>query len=387
MKTIVQLVEEQKEYFLGKDTAAKQAVEANIAPVEADPSSASRAYVVGEQLFLNDVLYDVTSPISVGDAIVVNTNITAANKLSADIKSKIDDLYSKNQTLTNQVTGLLDNTEVNGAVNMLPNTATTPLQPINGITFTVNDDGTITIDGTASATVKLNIYQENAEKWLKQNTAYKATVDNSVFGGISTQDCYVQLFREGSPYPVIAYFNGSAFIVPTSYFNISQRLAVQIVVKEGVTVTNQTIKPMISVASYNGDYVPYAKSNKELTDLWNANKYVEYDISGDTSSLDFTNATRKLLVNTFTRHCMICVQNVITTTAFNVGDAIALGDIPFSSYIPKYNVYGSGRALNGTTLYNKIFFSKNNVNATFAMNCYENIPVGTSINMSIEWSY
>lgn len=103
MKTIVDLTEELKKYSLEKDTAAKQAVEANIAPVEADASSASRAYVVGEQLFLNDVLYDVTSPISVGDAIVVNTNITIANKLSADIKSKIDDLYSKNQTLTNQV--------------------------------------------------------------------------------------------------------------------------------------------------------------------------------------------------------------------------------------------------------------------------------------------
>ena len=92
MKTIVQLVEEQKEYFLKKDTEAKQAVEANIAPVEADPSSASRAYVVGEQLILNDVLYDVTSPISVEDAIVVGTNITAANKLSADIKSKQDQI-------------------------------------------------------------------------------------------------------------------------------------------------------------------------------------------------------------------------------------------------------------------------------------------------------
>lgn len=92
MKTIVQLVEELKEYLLEKDTAAKQAVESNIAPVEADASSASRAYVVGEQLFLNDVLYDVTSPISVGDAIAVGTNITAANKLSADIQSKQDQI-------------------------------------------------------------------------------------------------------------------------------------------------------------------------------------------------------------------------------------------------------------------------------------------------------
>lgn len=184
------------------------------------------------------------------------------------LASITDDTYEPyaktNQQLTQDTTALLDNLEVNGAVNILPNKATT--QTVNGITFTVNDDGTITIDGTASARTGFISYQENAEKWLKQNTAYKATVGNSVFDGSTSQDCFVQLFREGSPYPLIATFNGSEFIVPASYFNISQRLAVQTVIKEGVTVTNQTIKPLIARASYNGDYVPYAKSNKELTD-------------------------------------------------------------------------------------------------------------------------
>lgn len=121
MKTIVDLTEELKEYSLEKDTAAKQAVEANIAPVEANTSSASRAYVVGEQLFLNDVLYDVTSQISVGDAIVVGTNITAANKLSADIKSKIDDLYSKNQTLETDLGNKVNTSDI--ANNLTTTTA------------------------------------------------------------------------------------------------------------------------------------------------------------------------------------------------------------------------------------------------------------------------
>ena len=92
MKTIVDLTEELKKYSLEKDTAAKQAVEANIAPVEIDASSSSSAYAVGAQLILNDVLYDVTSSISVGDAIAVGTNITPASKLSANIKSKQDQI-------------------------------------------------------------------------------------------------------------------------------------------------------------------------------------------------------------------------------------------------------------------------------------------------------
>ena len=85
MKTIVQLVSELKDYLLEKDTAAKQAVESNIAPVEADASSASKAYAVGQQLVLNDILYNVTSAISAEDALVVGTNISASDDLTTQI--------------------------------------------------------------------------------------------------------------------------------------------------------------------------------------------------------------------------------------------------------------------------------------------------------------
>lgn len=37
-------------------------------------------------------------------------------------------------------------------------------------------------------------------------------------------------------------------------------------IKNGYTASNLTFKPMITVASYTGDYVSYAKSNRELTE-------------------------------------------------------------------------------------------------------------------------
>lgn len=92
MKTIVQLVSKLKDYLLEKDTAAKQSVESNIAPVEADASSASKAYAAGKQLVLNDILYDVTASISIGDALEVGTNIVAANDLSTQIGGKQDQI-------------------------------------------------------------------------------------------------------------------------------------------------------------------------------------------------------------------------------------------------------------------------------------------------------
>lgn len=87
MKTVVDLVTSLKTYFLGKDADAKQAVEANIAPVETDATSASKGYAVGKQLILNDVLYDVTAAITAGDPLTVGTNIAAAD----DVTAQIDD--------------------------------------------------------------------------------------------------------------------------------------------------------------------------------------------------------------------------------------------------------------------------------------------------------
>jgi hypothetical protein len=398
MKTIVQLVSELKDYLLGKDTVSKQAVESNIAPVEADASSASQAYVVGEQLFLNDVLYDVTSPISVGDAIAVGTNITAANKLSVNIQtltnnvdvliengaknlcpnnrvgttvvqggltwvfnsdgtvsvtgtntqdfntigmgkteplkngetyvisgskwvpsgncyirvSKKDgtivanssmgtpasfvadggeyyvvlylrtvnttydvtfepmlclkELYDLDSTyapptktnlqLTKETTGLLDNTEVNGAVNMLPNNATT--QTINGITFTVNPDKTVTVSGTQTASpVSLLLNTDFSN--LENGKTYKVTGSNGTSG--RTEVLEIRDMTAGTN-----IVEQQAGVAAEFTYNSSHTYKASITLRNNGTTHSTTFKPMITVPSYNGDYVPYAKSNRELTE-------------------------------------------------------------------------------------------------------------------------
>lgn len=279
MKTIVQLVEEQKEYILEKDTAAKQAVEANIAPVETDPSSASRAYVVGEQLFLNDVLYDVTSPISVGDAIVVNTNITAANKLSADIKSKIDDLYSKNQTLTNQVTDISEVMGKNGAKNKEPfdidvvkalnttGTWTGNSYALNGITFAFADDGKVTVSGTASALCSINIsgnYDLNGD--------YIITGCPSG-GGSSTYSLRIY----DSSATVIADDIGEGISFTAN--NLANCRTNIIVITNAAISTPIVFAPMIRDSKDpDATYQPYAKTNRELTE---ENKIETGSLTGD----------------------------------------------------------------------------------------------------------
>jgi hypothetical protein len=247
MKTIVELVEELKEYLLGKDTAAKQAVESNIAPVEADASSASRTYEVGDQLFLNDVLYDVTSPISVGDAIVVGTNITAANKISANI-----------QTLTNNVDVLIEN----GAINLLP--IKCPNKTENNVTLTNNNDGSVTISGTASANTYFYLL-ENSRSHLEiiEGTGKSYTLSGCTSGSSSTY----ALRMLGSTDLVAWYTVGQ--IQTTEEMTFTEGAypyyAVRLDVFSGTSV-NVTIKPMLVDSKYKGTYQPYAKTNKELTE-------------------------------------------------------------------------------------------------------------------------
>jgi hypothetical protein len=56
-------------------------IEKNIAPVESDASSSSRAYAVNSRLILGDKLYKVIAAIDIGDALIVDTNIELSSNL------------------------------------------------------------------------------------------------------------------------------------------------------------------------------------------------------------------------------------------------------------------------------------------------------------------
>lgn len=83
MKTVVDLVRSLKSYFLGKDIL----IESSIAPVESDPSDSSRAYSIGDQLYVNNVLYEATASIAIHDALVEGTNIQTADSISEQLKN------------------------------------------------------------------------------------------------------------------------------------------------------------------------------------------------------------------------------------------------------------------------------------------------------------
>lgn len=186
-------------------------------------------------------------------------------RLASDTDPTYEPYAKTNQQLTKETIGLIGNQKVNGAVNMLPNNATT--QVINGVTFTVNDDGTVTANGTATANAEFILLRNTdaLANGLIEKISNKTVKLNGCPSGGSGSTYHIRKWGQGSTGTY--YDTGEGVVFTPSETSLSDtQWNFQIRIMSGTTVSNLTFKPMITVASYNGDYVPYAKSNKELTD-------------------------------------------------------------------------------------------------------------------------
>lgn len=128
--------------------------------------------------------------------------------------------------------------------NLLQNTASS--QTKNGVTFTVNNDGSVTCDGTASDTT-----------WFVLNNSFDLYAPD---GGI------ISIGNDGSTSTF--YMNISYVGNITSSYNYSKKIHqnayVQLVITAGYTCDNLTFYPMIRKAAIEDDtYEPYIE-NTEL---------------------------------------------------------------------------------------------------------------------------
>lgn len=212
------------------------------------------------------------------DEVVTDLNTKAA-------QSTVSTLSDTVTTLTGTVNGKVgwsDYAQL-GAVNFLPITATT--QTVNGITLTVNDDGSITANGTATALVSVNISGD-----IALDGEYKLSGCPSG-GGNSTYS--LRLYDSSNN-------NLGEDIGSETTITVDNKIChVNIIIRDAQTVTDLTFRPMIAPASYTGSYVPYAKTNAELTsdisDL-SSNFYTYKSLSGKLVGVFSWNTT-----DTFTR--------------------------------------------------------------------------------------
>ena len=139
--------------------------------------------------------------------------------------------------------------EVSGeSYNLLENTATS--QTVNGVEFVVNEDKSITANGTASA----NAFFKIGDITFENNVDY-------VLSGCPNGGASSKYFLYANGYSASEYGNGLNII-----YNEKTDTFIGICIVNGITVENLTFKPMIRKASVKNDrYMPYGVGSVEVT--------------------------------------------------------------------------------------------------------------------------
>lgn len=153
-----------------------------------------------------------------------------------------------------------------GAKNLLPYPYKHTTKSENGVTFTDNGDGTITVNTPTSASAETTFYLSQSIQSILDTGMY--ILSGCPSGGNRTSGYFMEfaeLATSSSNWKMFGTDTGEGAI---AHIN-STRYAIHayIRIRSGATVSNLTFKPMIRrVEDTDPTWVPYAKTNKELTD-------------------------------------------------------------------------------------------------------------------------
>jgi hypothetical protein len=165
--------------------------------------------------------------------------------------------------MTYNVNGVLRDAKVTAVesvgVNLIPFSYKDASKTTNGITFTVNGDGTVTVNGTATELAEINI-QYNVEK----NTLFRKGTTYTVSDGVrdsSALNYYMYVNAVGSD-GVEKTVMGTHTPTARSYTCDDDSFTgtvIRLVIVKGVTVSNLVFKPMLNRGEFALPYVQYKK--------------------------------------------------------------------------------------------------------------------------------
>lgn len=228
-----------------------------------------------------------------------NGNLTDSGKKASDyataasvtaIEGKIPSSASSSNKMAtaSDITGVYSVMGENGAKNYLNVTITTAT--VNGVTWTVNSDKSISTSGTADASTYVDItgnFILPAGSYILSGCAEQSTA----------LDMRLRLTKV-SDYSAIAWDDGEG-----AQFTLGEdtKVVVRIRFEDGVDTTGRTFYPMIRLASdTDNTYQPYAMTNRELTDSVQKLEDCKYHTSSSgTKTVTCTNRYQQFILTIF----------------------------------------------------------------------------------------
>ena len=149
--------------------------------------------------------------------------------------------------------------------NLLPYPYSQTTKTTNGITFTDLGDGTIKINGTATANASLTLFAS----YQNQGTI----PGNYVSGGLSSNVRVRVINYSGDSYHILGVSEGTSVAIDKSTYT---QCYIELTVMSGATVNNLIVKPMITNIKAN-NYTPYGTTPIELCKIGNYQDYFYKD--------------------------------------------------------------------------------------------------------------
>ena len=181
------------------------------------------------------------------------------NSFTNEEKSKLSELENYDDTHINAETILNHATLGYQKKNLLKNIGTSKVN--NGITYTVNENGSVTATGTATGTSIFTLaYVSAIEKYMEEADGKTLTLSGCPFGGSSST--YRLEFYKSKRGSIYDYGNGVNFLFELLSSTSNDNFA--IVIQNGVAVENLTFYPMLRYAEITDEtYEPYRPSVAE----------------------------------------------------------------------------------------------------------------------------
>ena len=276
-------------------------------------------------------------------------NLTTAIEIGGTIQTTVEGaLGGLNTKETDDIKDVYEVMGQNGAKNLIPFPYTDGFsKTMNGITYVVNSDGSVTVNGTATDTSHFSLCQPQLD--LEDGT-YILT------GDMDEEVSYNKiaiLFNENDASGASHWNYGKN--APCEFTQNGWKVSeLRIRVTSGATVNNQTFYPMIRLASdFDDTYVPYAMTNKQLTDNkvgWKSNGIIGAKnlLPFNLTAIKAVNTGGTWSGNTYTSGSSVFTFNDDGTITFT-GTAGTGYSITFPSFtLPKGNYILSGCPSDGS---------------------------------------
>lgn len=239
--------------------------------------------------------------------------------------------------------------------NLIPYPYVDTTNTVNGITFTDNGDGSITINGTATGNATMTLVAGNSPTSLDEGSYVLSGTPN---GSVTTY--YIQAYIDGK-------YGRADVVGQTAIYNVNkgQKITrIVLYVKNGATLDNLVIKPQFERGTVVTDYTPYVDPTSVTLTQRGKNllpyTYASYNSAGAPNTL-----TNNGITYTLQSDKSVIANGTVTDkqSQFFYSDAAAFK-------LPNYNIYTLSANNNGSqnTYYNRMEFVATDGSGNYAQN-------------------